>query len=414
MIQYRNGVKYVRKVFLASLLCIAVIFTTQFIAPASEELPSDSDLPTYTFNSLEQLAAKFKEIKSLPKPSDWYIDRFYDNEIIYFPTNAAWMKDGFKKIVVNINRMHVEYEINGELCRFEFFHPNGSPETGEQFYNRHILDKRNFIDSFEYDGKTITRARYYMTGMIVYAWQQDGCYFHWVIPESSSLTLPEIAAACRAVPYSAKGGVLSGKYTGWTNDAKYRYYYKDGVRQTGWQQLGGGRYFFNRHGVMRTGSVMTDWESFENVYQFDSNGLWDGKAALPDFLYTPETLGDFLLDHDYPINRDYEACLENDVNYEKFTGIKTVMEILKGNRDAKLLYGEILIGDLIDTNPHMFRGEHDIHIRLPSENEGIDAPIISFSKDKAGNSYYYNKSYCFGVKLNDPGAYDKILKAMGK
>jgi hypothetical protein len=384
------------------LLCLA------FAVPVSAELPDEGgDVPSYSFGSVEQLAAKFKEIHSLPK-TDLFLDRFFDNEIIYLPPDVPWLKGGFDKITVNPTFLEVGYMLDGKHFRFMFYHDSPS---GEFSFNT-LLKKENYLGTVEYGGTTVTRARYHDTGAVVYAWQQDGLHFRWwqAEPEGPAVSLAEIAAACRAVPYAVKDGTFAGKYTGWAKDAKNSCYYRNGTRQTGWQQIGGNRYFFNRYGVMRKGSAMTEWGNALSVYNFDGNGIWDGKAAVPAYGYKPETLGDFLLDLEYPVNQKYGFRLGRNMDFAEFAGIKTVKKILRDNADAKLLYGEKRSdGELVMSND-IYRGKDDIHIRLLNEQGHLAAPYISFSKDKAGNSYYYNSYYGFGAKLKGPGSYDKILK----
>jgi hypothetical protein len=87
------------------------------------------------------------------------------------------------------------------------------------------------------------------------------------------------------------------------------------------------------------------------------------------------------------------------------------MRALQANADAELLFDDYTDGDVVIMNNDIYRGTDDIIIRLVNEQGELYAPHICFSKDKAGNSYYYNGFYGFGLKL-DGSVYDDILKLM--
>ena len=206
-------------------------------------------------------------------------------------------------------------------------------------------------------------------------------------------------------------GKNEGRYTGWAKDSRHTYHYKDGEKQTGWVKINGNTHYFNRDGVMRTGWVAI-WENKEialTAYYFDKNGVWDGNAAKPSDYYKPETLGDFLLDHHYPLTGKYDARLWNKRNFVPFSGIKTTLRILEKNSDAKLIY-DSRQSDVVIVNNAVYRGNDDLFIRMIREKGELFFPGLHFSKDKAGNSYFYTNYYNFGIKLNDPGAYDTLIK----
>jgi hypothetical protein len=209
-------------------------------------------------------------------------------------------------------------------------------------------------------------------------------------------------------------GANLGAYSGWMFRGPQRYFAADGIVQTGWHQIGDNGYFFNRDGVMRTGSVMTEWNTGMCVYNFDENGVWDGKAALYTMEYAPKTLGDFLLDHEYPADRVYEARLRSDsplaFDTQEISDIGVVLQILRDHADSALLFDEQVGGDVVVVDLGvLYRDDSDIMIRLMDEQrQFLAAPFLFFSKDKAGNSYWYT-NYSFGIKLDDPGAYDKVL-----
>lgn len=70
-------------------------------------------------------------------------------------------------------------------------------------------------------------------------------------------------------------GVCAGAYTGWTKSGGNRFYFIDGLRQTGWCKLSDGwHYFDEKSGAHTTGTV----ELYGKNYDFSDSGVWDGKA----------------------------------------------------------------------------------------------------------------------------------------
>jgi hypothetical protein len=210
-----------------------------------------------------------------------------------------------------------------------------------------------------------------------------------------------------------QSGANLGAYSGWMFRGPQRYFTADGIVQTGWHQIGSNGYFFNRDGIMRIGSVLTDWRN-DLVYSFDENGVWDGKAGQYSWWYTPKTVGDFLLDNEYPLDREYQVRLWSDsttvFDTQEISDIGAVLQILQDHADSELMFAEKVSGDVVVESSDIYhRGNDDIVIRTMLNEKNLAAPFLCFSKDSAGNSYWYSSHYNFGIKLDDPGAYDKVL-----
>lgn len=72
-----------------------------------------------------------------------------------------------------------------------------------------------------------------------------------------------------------KDGVCAGEYTGWTKSGGKRFYFLDGLKQTGWRRLSDGwHYFDEKSGAHTTGSL----ELYGKTYTFSADGVWDGHA----------------------------------------------------------------------------------------------------------------------------------------
>ena len=70
-----------------------------------------------------------------------------------------------------------------------------------------------------------------------------------------------------------KDGVCAGAYTGWTKSGGNRFYFLDGIKQTGWCKLSDGwHYFDEKSGAHTTGSL----ELYGKTYTFSADGVWDG------------------------------------------------------------------------------------------------------------------------------------------
>ena len=206
-------------------------------------------------------------------------------------------------------------------------------------------------------------------------------------------------------------GVCQGKYTGWTKSAKGRRYWKNGVMCVNkWLKTKSGKqYYAGSDGYMRTG--WTHVTRGEGAYSyFDENGVWDGKAYYTG--YQPKDLYSFMQDFNFLASETYSYST---TNYS--TGMKKIedseafrellSEIVAPDLNTPLLFDRQLSDDEVELNENIYYGGKAIKIKF------LDKPGFEFTKDKEGNSYLYNASYGFGLKLKDNGAYDKIAELIG-
>lgn len=86
------------------------------------------------------------------------------------------------------------------------------------------------------------------------------------------------SASINGVRYSfGKDGVCAGTYTGWTKSGGNRYYFLDGLKQTGWCKINDGwHYLDEKTGANTTGTV----ELYGKNYTFSDSGIWDGHADV--------------------------------------------------------------------------------------------------------------------------------------
>lgn len=203
----------------------------------------------------------------------------------------------------------------------------------------------------------------------------------------------------------ASDGKYLGTFTGWSKSNENKYYYKKGVLQTGWITVKDKKYYAAKNGLIRTGWVAVNGD----IYYFDGNGIWDGKTYKSyNHVYKPKTVGDFLLDFDYPTDALYEINF-NDGKYISFDNIELIREILENESKTKLIYDDILSDDEVqegldypDRNAIMIRS-------TPKQDEDKKMPHLKFSKDSSGNVYLYCPFYNFGCILEDNSVYDKLI-----
>lgn len=84
------------------------------------------------------------------------------------------------------------------------------------------------------------------------------------------------SATVNGVRYKfGKDGVCAGTYTGWTKSGGNRYYFLDGLKQTGWCKINDSwHYLDEKTGANTTGTV----ELYGKSYTFSDSGVWDGKV----------------------------------------------------------------------------------------------------------------------------------------
>ena len=77
-------------------------------------------------------------------------------------------------------------------------------------------------------------------------------------------------AATNMFPTVSAQTVQAAGKTGWTQESGTWYFYKDGVKQTGWQTWDGKKYYLNADGTMKANEWMIDTDG--SVYYFRSWG----------------------------------------------------------------------------------------------------------------------------------------------
>lgn len=202
----------------------------------------------------------------------------------------------------------------------------------------------------------------------------------------------------------ASDGKYLGTFTGFSKSKGNKYYYKKGVLQTGWITVKGQKYYAAKNGVIRIG-----WAAVSgDIYYFDENGVWDGKTYNSwNHVYKPKTVGDFLLDFDYPEDTLYEINF-NYGKYGSFDNIELIREILENERETEFVFDEILSDDEIEQGL-AYPDRNAVMLRSNPKQDSRKMPHLNFSKDSEGNTYLYIPLYNFGCILKDSSAYDKIL-----
>lgn len=76
--------------------------------------------------------------------------------------------------------------------------------------------------------------------------------------------------AMKAAPMLSAQTVNAAVKTGWAKESGKWYFYKDGVKATGWQEWDGKRYYLNSDGTMKANEWMIDTDG--NIYYFRSWG----------------------------------------------------------------------------------------------------------------------------------------------
>ena len=93
-------------------------------------------------------------------------------------------------------------------------------------------------------------------------------------------------AATNMFPTVSAQTVQAAGKTGWTQESGTWYFYKDGVKQTGWQTWDGKKYYLNADGTMKANEWMIDtdggfpvgckrWKMVSGERRKNCNGLAD-------------------------------------------------------------------------------------------------------------------------------------------
>ena len=199
-------------------------------------------------------------------------------------------------------------------------------------------------------------------------------------------------------------GVCKGKFTGISTINGSKYYYKNGIMQTGWVTRKGKTYYFGSDGKMRTGIYQTD-----NVeYNLGYDGAWDGVKGK--ITVKPKTVGEYLELTDFA----NAASVEFRVGLKKFRTLENadkLFEMLSGSSDSSFEYGSNPSYDEVEEPQNIYSNSStDIFVRFKNE-DGILIGGWYFSKDKKGNGYFFNYLRNFGAVLNSSDVYDMLKDA---
>ena len=206
----------------------------------------------------------------------------YNGKKYYFGSNGAayteWEEIGGKEYYFNPTTCVMAtgfYKVKGKQ---HYFGTDGVERFGWITVNGNTyhLDEYGVM---EYSWKTIAKKKYYFNAKgimvkgnvkidgVVYNFDDKGIYKGKVTTEG--VTYVDAATFGSAVPKTTSS-IKSGK-NGWVQIRGYWYYYKNGVKQTGWLKLGSGnrRFYLGTNGAMRTG-----WKKINNaMYYFNSDGV---------------------------------------------------------------------------------------------------------------------------------------------
>lgn len=112
-------------------------------------------------------------------------------------------------------------------------------------------------------------------GTLASGWKTVGNKKYYFRKSGEAITK---SSSINGVRYSfGKDGVCAGTYTGWTRSGGNRYYFLDGLKQTGWCKINDGwHYLDEKTGANTTGTV----ELYGKSYTFSDSGVWDGHADV--------------------------------------------------------------------------------------------------------------------------------------
>ena len=201
----------------------------------------------------------------------------------------------------------------------------------------------------------------------------------------------------------ASDGVCTGKFSGISTQKGNKYYYKNGILQTGWITRKGKTYYFGSDGKMRTGIYQTD----NSEYNLGNDGAWDGVAG--DITVKPKTVGEYLTLTDFAA-----ASVDIRVGFKKFKvfeNTEKLFEMISESSDISFEYGSDVSYDEVESPQNIYSNSStDIVVRFKNEKGNVIG-FWSFSKDKNGNGYFFNDLRNFGAVLNSSDIYDLLKEA---
>lgn len=237
----------------------------------------------------------------------------------------------------------------------------------------------------ETDGKIyLEDSGKYLTG-----WQTYGGNKYYFQKDGSAVTKSRTLGGVR---YKfGSDGVCRGEYTGWTKSKNKRYYYINGIKQTGWFWMPETNkpnewfYFNEKDGSLASGTVIIDGRE----YEFSSDGIWKGSNEI-DVTACYSRLNKKLSEKDiggiYIKNGGLVVMSVNDENVKKITDnmknkcaqitlrsckfsaeeLENVMDHIWKNRTA---YGVAAISTDVINNR--------IEVEIPADNKKLSGYINS-------------------------------------
>lgn len=150
--------------------------------------------------------------------------------------------------------------------------------------------------------------------------------------------------------YDSKGNFVD-YYTGFSRTSAGRYYYLNGKRMTGWQQINGNYYHFNSKGIADTGRK----KIAGCTYTFDKNGIYTGrrtvKGARPS---------DFAVSFSYGYDDDYQfdtktATVSKLIGYDRYSPYMTAYHEFT-DRDKQVMWSFVSEKGLFQADTSTYYG----------------------------------------------------------
>ena len=180
----------------------------------------------------------------------------------YFKPNNCVMATGFYKV-----KTKQHYFGTDGVERFGWITVSGNTyhldEYGVMQYGWQTIDGKKYY----FNAKGVMVKGNVLIDGVVYSFGDNGVYKGKVT--AAGVTYVDAATFGSTVPKTTTSS-QSGK-TGWVKKGQYWYYYKNGVKQTGFIKLGAAKrtFYLGSNGAMRTG-----WKKINNyTYYFNSEGV---------------------------------------------------------------------------------------------------------------------------------------------
>ncbi|MCM1334745.1 MAG: hypothetical protein NC084_08330 [Bacteroides sp.] len=200
-------------------------------------------------------------------------------------------------------------------------------------------------------------------------------------------------------------GVSKGTYSGWTDSAKGRRYWYDGIVQKNkWLRSSDGRFYYaDENGYMAVG--WSDVTRIGGAYSyFDEKGVWDGKVYWSKS--APEATRENMLNETVRIRiKPVETVLDSDKNRSK-----KEKQYLESNStyelEIPLAVAETLrVGDTVLLNPKVTRGEkkngvYDYYLTIGSDD---------YAPEDRDNSGVFDEEEIFWMLDARLGLFNKLL-----